>query len=833
MKRRLLCILLSVLILISLVPAMAFPAVAASNMTTSEECIEILKEMEGFLKYAVYDNGQYTIGYGSGCGKNEYPNGITEEEADALLRKYLENMGKAVNTFADRYQLRFSQNQFDALMLFSYNCGTNWVNSDGEFRKAVISGATGNDFLYPFCLWSNAGGELNLVLVKRRLIEADIYLNGNYSNIRPAHYTYVVFDHNGGISDVKVQGYDSNLTDLVRPVPALSGSRFLGWYTTAEGGSWVTRLTAKHGGTTLYAHWQTGEGDAANGTPASYQLSVDKLDSRNIHNAPGGTVTGTLGEGEQANIVADYVDGSNVKWGKLDKGGWVKLGSPLVGTDSNEGSMDAVKVTVITDGVNIRSGPGITYGVIGTANTGDQLTITETRSVGGMLWGKFSKGWISLQYTDYDKVTGGSSEEDTDVPAEPEEVIAIGTVQCDLLNIRSGPGTAYGTVGALRRGTKVEITRKQMANELVWGKIAQGWIALTYVKVEPVETEPEETTPPTQPEEPTTPTEPEEPTTPTQPEEPTTPTEPENPKVTGTVNCNGGLNIRSAPGTHNVIVGYYRSGDKVEILEQTNYSGMLWGRTDKGWISMQYVKLDTPATDIPDDGKDDTSGAAGVTGTVTTQSGVNIRSGPGTNHRIVGCYRFGTKITVLEQQTIGGTAWGRTDLGWVCLTYVKLDGNVPEQTPDQDETPGQDETPAPEVKPDPGVSGVNGTVISNSPLNIRTGPGTNNPQIGVYRPGTRITILEQTMVNGQAWGRTDLGWVSMQYVMLDADAQASYVATVTASSLCIRSGAGTDTTVVGYYMRGDKVEILETTYVHGVAWGRTVKGWISLAYVQK
>ena len=52
--------LLAAALLLSLIPAFALPTQAASNMTTSEECIEILKEMEGFIKYPMYDHGQYS-----------------------------------------------------------------------------------------------------------------------------------------------------------------------------------------------------------------------------------------------------------------------------------------------------------------------------------------------------------------------------------------------------------------------------------------------------------------------------------------------------------------------------------------------------------------------------------------------------------------------------------------------------------------------------------------------------------------------------------------------------------------------------------------------------
>ena len=56
---------------------------------------------------------------------------------------------------------------------------------------------------------------------------------------------------------------------------------------------------------------------------------------------------------------------------------------------------------------------------------------------------------------------------------------------------------------------------------------------------------------------------------------------------TVTASC---LRIRSAAGTSNKIVGFLYKGAKVEILETKSVNGTTWGKTAKGWISMEYVK---------------------------------------------------------------------------------------------------------------------------------------------------------------------------------------------------------------------------------------------------
>ena len=99
MRKRILCMLLAACMLLSLIPVLALQTNAALNMKTSEEAIVILKELEGFIEKPIYDNGQYSVGYGSGCNKDDYPDGITEEEASKLLLKVIGKYEGYVDTF--------------------------------------------------------------------------------------------------------------------------------------------------------------------------------------------------------------------------------------------------------------------------------------------------------------------------------------------------------------------------------------------------------------------------------------------------------------------------------------------------------------------------------------------------------------------------------------------------------------------------------------------------------------------------------------------------------------------------------------------------------------
>ena len=103
---------------------------AAFHTRISENGISLIKEFEGFIQYAKWDYSQWSIGYGTGVDKDAYPNGITEAEADRLLRDVVVTYEKYVQNFLNKYNITVNQNQYDALVSFTYNLGNVWVSSD-------------------------------------------------------------------------------------------------------------------------------------------------------------------------------------------------------------------------------------------------------------------------------------------------------------------------------------------------------------------------------------------------------------------------------------------------------------------------------------------------------------------------------------------------------------------------------------------------------------------------------------------------------------------------------------------------------------------------------
>ena len=255
---RIICFLLAAVMVCSMLGAMTPEASAATKMKASSECIQLIKRFEGFLEKPVWDFSHYSVGYGTACDKDDYPDGITKKEADKLLRKGVGRIEGYLNHFAKENDLSFSQQQFDALVSFTYNIGSKWMYEETVIRSAIINGATGNDFIYAITMWSNAGGKVREGLARRRLAEANLYLNGVYSITPPENYHYVIYNYNNeqAVVDVKVQGYDANQADRIRLKPKAVGYQFVGWYTEADGGSAVLKTEHVQGDTMIYARWK-------------------------------------------------------------------------------------------------------------------------------------------------------------------------------------------------------------------------------------------------------------------------------------------------------------------------------------------------------------------------------------------------------------------------------------------------------------------------------------------------------------------------------------------------------------------------------------------------
>jgi lysozyme len=139
--------------------------------------IEMIKFFEGF-RSAPYKcpAGIPTIGYGA----TFYPDGkkvtmtdkaITEQEGTALLQNMLVSFEKYVDSYCVD---TITQNQFDALVSFTYNLGPANLKSSTLLKK-VNANPEDETIHLEFMKWVKAGGKTLKGLVRRREAESQLY----------------------------------------------------------------------------------------------------------------------------------------------------------------------------------------------------------------------------------------------------------------------------------------------------------------------------------------------------------------------------------------------------------------------------------------------------------------------------------------------------------------------------------------------------------------------------------------------------------------------------------------------------------------------------------
>lgn len=137
-------------------------------MEASEVLIEKIKEFEGFVPLAYRcPAGVWTVGYGHTRGVYEGRR-VNEEEAEELLREDL----VPCEHFVDKLGVTRTQGQFDALVDFVFNLGTERLQDSTLLRK-IREGAPTAEIQDEFGRWVYGGGEVLPGLVRRRKWEAE------------------------------------------------------------------------------------------------------------------------------------------------------------------------------------------------------------------------------------------------------------------------------------------------------------------------------------------------------------------------------------------------------------------------------------------------------------------------------------------------------------------------------------------------------------------------------------------------------------------------------------------------------------------------------------
>lgn len=182
----------------------------------------------------------------------------------------------------------------------------------------------------------------------------------------------------------------------------------------------------------------------------------------NIREGPGTnyTKTGSLLKGAQVEVVTQ-----NGPWSKirLKSGitGWVHSDylqlSTAVQTPASSGTVQAKSGMVTGSVVNVRSGAGIQYALKGKVSRGTKVTILgqqpswlNVRLANGVT------GWIHADYVQITEAPAANNQVNSSTSSGARIEVTGSTV-----NLRTGPGTNYGTQGQVKKGEQLPLLGEQ------------------------------------------------------------------------------------------------------------------------------------------------------------------------------------------------------------------------------------------------------------------------------------------------------------------------------------------------------------------------------------
>lgn len=198
---------------------------------------------------------------------------------------------------------------------------------------------------------------------------------------------------------------------------------------------------------------------------------------------------------------------------------------------------------------------------------------------------------------------------------------------------------------------------------------------------------------------------------------------------------------------------------------------------------------------------------------------------------------LGTYVAIRQEVTVGGVLWYQTgSYDWIPASSVSI------LTPTDlrgVELSGTTTPPTePEPEPEPGAG--NRGVVTATVLNVRSGPGTNNPVVDRLRYNMEVRIYAQTTVAGALWYRMGTSrWVHSGWIRLiesgGGEPGPARRGVVTADVLNVRAepGVRADNPPVARLLRGAQVTIYEEAMSDGAVWYRIGENrWVHSGWVR-
>lgn len=233
-------------------------------------------------------------------------------------------------------------------------------------------------------------------------------------------------------------------------------------------------------------------------------------------------------------------------------------------------SLPTATAIIITGILNVRSGPGISFGVVDVVNQGQQLALIGRDQ--NATWIKVrtpdnTDGWVNARLVQTSVAVSSLPVVDSPLTS-PSAVVITGAV-----NFRSGPGFDFGVITILYQGQTVAVIGRTNNSSWLKARIEngqEGWIGSSALQTNvPVQSLPVVEVPP--------------------------------PPNAAVVNVSF-LNVRYGPGSNFEVFTFLQWGQVVGIIGRSANSTWVQVRLPSsatGWVDSNYLLGETPITELP------------------------------------------------------------------------------------------------------------------------------------------------------------------------------------------------------------------------------------------
>lgn len=498
---------------------------------------------------------------------------------------------------------------------------------------------------------------------------------------------------------------------------------------------------------------ETPDEPIADAKPAVVTLK-NPLDSLNLRQKPttASSILARMPHGTQVNLLSREGEWSRVQYGTLT--GYVMTSYLTV----QEDGVDETPSGVVSRGtatvalsdesqtLNLRAAPTTNAAVLSRLRHGQALTVLERYASWTYVQYGTLSGYVMNDYIIYDADDGDSDgadngSQDGSGGVQTGSQVAI-VLPSGGLNLRAGANTSSGVIMVLPQGTMLTVTGEVRDNGMLpvlLGSVA-GYVSSAYVYV----TDEALATATPAPN-----------ATPTPTPQPTQ--APAQNEREAAVTAYGGLKLRQQPDTSSGTLTTMPYGSIVTVTGEAvnGFYAVSYGELS-GYASAQYLSFgaQTPAPTVePTKVPEASHPVTGRVGTVTAQSGLNLRADSSAYANVLAILGYGVNVTVTGERVNGFYPVRVGTLsGYVSADYVRFDSTV-------------SATAVPTATPAPSAGGYRVVVESGNGLNLRAQPSANSDVLYVLPYGMVLTVLgegENGFLYVQWGGYT--GYVSGDYV---------------------------------------------------------------------